>query len=120
MTDYIREVYAAKPETRIYRSHTGRKKRVNTILLGTWLGVVEEREDGWLKVKTIGPDGWVRVEDTRTDMGMKLFFIDVGQGDAALNGGDRYGDFDGRFTDNGHAGWEVKWKRDNHIIVGIT
>jgi competence protein ComEC len=113
MPDHIREVYAGQPETRIYRSHTGRKKRVNTILLGTWMGVVEERDDGWLKVKTIGPDGWVREEDTRTDMGLKLFFIDVGQGDACLveapgvrlliDGGPM------RNTRSYLTGWKYKW-----------
>lgn len=113
MPDYIREVYAARPETRIYKSYTGRKKRVNTILMGTWMGVVAERDNGWLKVKTLGPDGWVREEDTRPDMGMKMFFIDVGQGDACLveapgvrmliDGGPM------RNTRSYLAGWKYKW-----------
>lgn len=84
MPDHYREVYAGKPETRLYDQPTGKKRAVNSILLGTWLGVVDERHDGWFHVKTIGPDGWVRQEDTRADMGLKLFFIDVGQGDACL------------------------------------
>ena len=113
MTNYIREVYAVRPETRIYKSNTGRKKRVNTILLGTWMGVVAEDGNGWLKVQTIGPDGWVREEDTSADMGMKLFFIDVGQGDACLveapgvrmliDGGPS------RNTRSYLTGWKYKW-----------
>ncbi|GAV19376.1 comEC family competence protein [Mariprofundus micogutta] len=113
MPDYIREVYAAKSETRIYKSATGRKSRINTILLGTWMGVTEERPDGWLKVKTIGPDGWVRAEDVSDHMGMKAFFIDVGQGDACLvevpgarflvDGGP------GRNTRAYLAGWKYRW-----------
>jgi beta-lactamase superfamily II metal-dependent hydrolase len=84
MPDHYREVYAGKPETKLYNKPTGKKRIVNSILLGTWLGVTDERDDGWLRVKTIGPDGWVHQDDTRTDMGLKLFFIDVGQGDCCL------------------------------------
>lgn len=84
MTTYIREVYAARPETRIYKSNSDHSSRVNTLLMGTWMGVVEEDGNGWLKVNSIGPDGWVQEQDTRTDMGLKFFFIDVGQGDACL------------------------------------
>lgn len=84
MPDYIKEEYAGLPETKIYNTPIGRKRIVNSILLGTWLGVTDDSIDGWYHVTTIGSDGWVRREETRADMGLKLFFIDVGQGDSCL------------------------------------
>ena len=84
MSEIIEELYAGKPEVKLYNKTKGKKKIVNSILLGTWLGVTEKLDNGWLHVKTIGPDGWLRVEDTRKEMGLKLFFIDVGQGDSCL------------------------------------
>ena len=48
------------------------------------MGVLNEEVDGWLKVRAFGKVGWVHKNDTRTDMGLKVFFIDVGQGDACL------------------------------------
>ena len=74
--------YAAKQETNVYKSSSGRKI-VNKVLLGPWLGV-ERRDSGRLKVRTAGKDGWVRESDTRGDSGLKLFFVDVGQGDGIL------------------------------------
>ena len=110
---YLKEVYAGRPETAIYNSPTGRKRKVNTILMGTWLGVTEVRDDGWYKVKTIGPDGWVRIGDTREDMGLKLFFIDVGQGDACLvEAPGKRVLIDGGPSSNTKAylaGWKYKW-----------
>ncbi len=78
------EVFAAKPETPIYSipKRDGRKK-INTVLMGTWLGV-NKTQGSWLKVITAGPDGWVHKSDTRSDRILKVFFIDVAQGDGAL------------------------------------
>ena len=76
--------FAAKPETPIYSipKRDGRKK-INTVLMGTWLGI-KDRQDEWLEVITAGPDGWVHEDDTRADRVLKVFFIDVGQGDGVL------------------------------------
>jgi competence protein ComEC len=84
MAEIIRVLYAGRPETKVYDKPVGKKRLVNVVLHGTWLGVVEERADGWVKVRTAGPDGWVRESDTRADLGLKMFFIDVGQGDSCL------------------------------------
>lgn len=83
-TKIIRVLYAGLPETPVYNGPAGRKRVVNKVLLGTWLGVTKEIGDGWIRVKTAGPDGWMRVQDTRDDCGLKVFFIDVGQGDGCL------------------------------------
>ncbi len=54
------------------------------MLLGAWLGVLEDPGDGWLRVRAFNETGWVRQSDTRDDSALKLFFVDVGQGDAVL------------------------------------
>lgn len=80
----MKAVFAALLETPVYSipNRDGRKK-VNTVLMGTWLGI-SEKQGKWLKVTTAGPDGWVHQDDTRNDRVLKLFFSDVGQGDAVL------------------------------------
>lgn len=74
--------YANKAETPVYKAKTG-SSVVNRVLLGTYLSVLEESPKR-LRVATAGPDGWVDREDVREDMGLKAFFVDVGQGDGVL------------------------------------
>lgn len=50
---------------------------------GTWLGVLEEKDNHYF-VQTAGDDGWIHREHTSDHMGLKVFFIDVGQGDGIL------------------------------------
>jgi beta-lactamase superfamily II metal-dependent hydrolase len=54
--------------------------------MGAWLGIEEEEdEQGWLKVRAFGKSGYVRKENTsEKNAFLKLFFIDVGQGDGCL------------------------------------
>lgn len=80
----MRAVFAAKPETPIYNKPIGSgKRKINTVLMGTWLGINKAQGD-WLYVNTAGPDGWVRKSNTTEDRALKIFFIDVGQGDGVL------------------------------------
>jgi beta-lactamase superfamily II metal-dependent hydrolase len=55
------------------------------VLLGTYLAVVETKGE-WLRVETRseGPGGWVHKDDVRTNPGLKIFYVDVGQGDGAI------------------------------------
>lgn len=78
--------YCAANEATVYESvtSTGKGKRpVNKILMGTYVAIVEEK-DGWSKVKTAGPDGWMHNDQLTDEMGLKIFYLDVGQGDGAL------------------------------------
>ena len=84
MPDTIRDVFADRPETVLYRDKGNKRKKWSSVLLGSWLGVIEEPGDGWLKVTHYDEEAWVREEETRADSGMKVFFVDVGQGDAAI------------------------------------
>ena len=79
----IRVQYAAQPETRIYPMAVG-GRTINKILLGTWAGVVQDDGGHRVRVTTAGPDGWINRNDLRDSQGLKLFFIDVGQGDGVL------------------------------------
>ena len=84
MAEHFREVYAGKPETKLRKKPKG-KSVETTVLLGAWLGVIDEREDGWIKVKAFGKEGWVpEADETMQNMGLKVFFVDVGQGDGCI------------------------------------
>jgi len=79
--------YVRTNEARIYGFDTTTLERnnkiVNRMLMGTYLQVTH-RDDGYLKVITAGPDGWIKEADTTDEMGLKIFFLDVGQGDGTL------------------------------------
>lgn len=79
----IRVEYAAQPETNVYSAAIGGRP-INKILLGTWAGVVKDDGGERVRVITAGRDGWVKRGDLRARCGLKLFFIDVGQGDSIL------------------------------------
>ena len=58
----------------------------NHVLMGTWLQVLETDGD-WLKVRprsNRGRGGWVLRSHTRSTPALKVFFVDVGQGDGAI------------------------------------
>lgn len=77
--------YAIVNEAPIYEKviHNKGKKVINRILLGTYVSIVENSGD-WFKVATAGPDGWMHKDLLGDSMGLKVFFIDVGQGDGVL------------------------------------
>ena len=80
---YQQELYATEPETPVYEKETGTRK-VNKILMGTWAGIVEDPGGDRVRVVTAGKNGWVERAHLRDRLGLKLFFVDVGQGDAVL------------------------------------
>ncbi|MBN2350817.1 MAG: MBL fold metallo-hydrolase [Bacteroidales bacterium] len=81
--EIIRVQYAAKPETNVYQQAEGGRP-INKILLGTWAGVVKDDGRERVRVITAGPDGWIRRNELRDNPGLKIFFVDVGQGDGML------------------------------------
>lgn len=78
-------MYASVNEAKIYKSVIANKGKgiINRILMGTYVKIVEEDGD-WYKVITAGPDGWMHKGDLSENMGLKVFFLDVGQGDGIL------------------------------------
>ncbi len=83
MADTI--VYADRPETIIRKAPSNSAKILNHVLMGTWLKVLDEDGD-FLKVETrrAGPGGWVSKDDVRDKPILKVFYVDVGQGDGAI------------------------------------
>jgi beta-lactamase superfamily II metal-dependent hydrolase len=78
-------VYCKVPELKLLTKRGG-KRSSTTVLMGAWLSVVEQVDaKGWLKVRAFGKEGYVRQADTTEDDDyLKLFFVDVGQGDGCL------------------------------------
>ena len=56
---------------------------VNRIQLGTYVTVKKTNGD-WREVETAGPGGWMHKDTLGKNMGLKVFYLDVGQGDGAL------------------------------------
>jgi len=86
MSDVQFVKYSATNEARIYKKpkiEGDRQRPINQVLHGTWLGVLDVAQD-WYFVRTAGEDGWIHKDDTSDHMGLKVFFVDVGQGDAVL------------------------------------
>ncbi len=81
----IQYVYGNKPETIIRNSPRSNARRVNHVLLGSILRVVNSEGD-WLEVDSLGKgeSGWVHENDVRNTPALKIFFVDVGQGDGAI------------------------------------
>ena len=80
-----RYVYGNKPETILYPSAKRSSRHSNHVLMGSTLEVI--REDGdWLNVDSLGKGkpGWVNKKDVRDTPILKVFFVDVGQGDGAI------------------------------------
>lgn len=80
-----RSVYGNEPETILFAEPRRNSRKLNHVLLGTYL-LVEEEDGDWLRVSTHteGPGGWVHKDDVRSDPGLKIFYVDVGQGDGAI------------------------------------
>jgi hypothetical protein len=78
-------VYGNRPETILRVRDRLSSKVTNHVLLGTWLEVQERRGD-WVRVETAGrgPSGWVHSDDVRDKPYLKIFFVDVGQGDGTI------------------------------------
>ncbi len=80
--------YAAINEAIIYAAVENNKgsKPQNRILMGTYVSIIETSGD-WYKVITAGtpkPGGWMHKDSLTDSMGLKVFFLDVGQGDGVL------------------------------------
>jgi len=78
-------VYGDKPETILRLSAKKSARKTNHVLMGSILEVVGTDGD-WLKVSSLGKGkgGWAHKDDVRDDPILKIFFVDVGQGDGAI------------------------------------
>lgn len=88
-------VYGNKPETILRASTRLNARRVNHVLLGSILEVVNT-DNNWLQVDSLGKgkSGWVHEDDVRETPILKVFFVDVGQGgwcNCGVSGGNHAG-----------------------------
>jgi beta-lactamase superfamily II metal-dependent hydrolase len=77
--------YAAKNEAPVYETVVNGigKKIINKVLMGTYITVTGE-EANFYKIKAFSKEGWMKKTDLADNMGLKIFYLDVGQGDGAL------------------------------------
>lgn len=65
--------------------HNGNgKSKNNTILMGSYVLLTGNARGDWQEVTAFSTTGWIRNSDIGDEPGMKVFFVDVGQGDGAL------------------------------------
>ncbi len=64
-------------------SGTGKGKN-NTILMGSYVTLLNQQTDQWQLVTAFGIKGWIEKKLLGDSPDLKCFYIDVGQGDAAL------------------------------------
>ncbi|MBI5324304.1 MAG: MBL fold metallo-hydrolase, partial [Ignavibacteriae bacterium] len=83
--NYKKELFVSVNEARVLKSipKKGKGTAVNVLLMGTWVGV-KKQIGNWYEIDTAGNSGFISKNDVSSDMGLKVFFIDVGQGDAIL------------------------------------
>ncbi|PSR53488.1 hypothetical protein AHMF7605_08100 [Adhaeribacter arboris] len=60
------------------------KNKNNTILMGSYVQLLNENKGIWTKVKAFSKTGWIEQHKIGDEPGLKVFYVDVGQGDGAL------------------------------------
>ncbi len=103
--------YASVNEAPIYEAVSNNRgvKIVNRILMGTYVQILETNGE-WYKVVTAGPDGWMHKDSLADTMGLKMFFLDVGQGDGMLIEIGKYKILVDAGPDNNMFGYLTKWQ----------
>ncbi|WP_231491660.1 ComEC/Rec2 family competence protein [Pedobacter sp. Leaf170] len=56
----------------------------NTLLMGSYVKLLGQSQNNFSLVSAFGIDGWIDNADIGDEPGLKIFFVDVGQGDGAL------------------------------------
>jgi beta-lactamase superfamily II metal-dependent hydrolase len=103
--------YAATNEAPVYESVSANKgvKIINRLLMGTYATLIAEDGD-FVKVQTAGPDGWMNKADLTDNMGLKVFYLDVGQGDGVLLEVGKYKILIDAGPGNNMSGYLTKWQ----------
>jgi competence protein ComEC len=60
------------------------KSKNNTVLMGSYVKLLDEATDNWQKVSAFKIDGWIEKSKLGDSPGYKCYYVDVGQGDGAL------------------------------------
>ncbi len=103
------------------------KSKNNTILMGSFVKILDEENGIWQKIVAFGKEGWIEKNALGTSPALKCFYVDVGQGDGALLevGNDENGlkiIIDGGPNDNLSrylSKWQYKYYFDNNKKVHL-
>jgi competence protein ComEC len=78
-------VFGNEPETILYSAASKSSRKLNHVLMGTYL--IARETDGdwfWVTTRSAGRGGWVHKDEVRDNPGLKAFYVDVGQGNGAI------------------------------------
>jgi competence protein ComEC len=103
------------------------KSKNNTILMGSFVKILDEDNANWQKIVAFGKEGWIEKTTLGDSPALKCFYADVGQGDGALLevGNDTNGlkiIIDGGPNDNLSrylSKWQYKYYFDNNKKVHL-
>ena len=78
-------VFGDRPETILRTTPAPHASEANRVLLGTYLSV-QKQQNGFYRVSTrrAGRGGWVDKDHVTESLPLRIFFVDVGQGDGTL------------------------------------
>ena len=60
------------------------KSKNNTLLMGSFVKILEGENGDWQQIFAFGKEGWIEKNALGDSPSLKCFYVDVGQGDAAL------------------------------------
>ncbi|RSK47465.1 hypothetical protein EI291_14485 [Hymenobacter rigui] len=120
MPDHL---YVGTNEARFYAADEATGARlsriINRLLMGSYLRLLHpDAVDGYYHVRSMGKSGWMKVEDTTDRMGLKMYFLDVGQGDGSLLEVGRYRFLIDAGPDAHLKSYLVKWQYKHLLNAG--
>jgi beta-lactamase superfamily II metal-dependent hydrolase len=128
MADLYKIVTSSYAETFKSIENSGKgKSKNNTILMGSYVKILDEELSNWQKIEAFGIQGWIKKDNLGDSPDFKCFYVDVGQGDGALIevGNNENGMkilIDGGPSDNLSrylSKWQYKFYFDKNIKVHI-
>lgn len=74
----------AWPSVVLRGSPSARGNGLTQCLWGDWVGLYQDLDGGWVRVRTRGRDGWLKQTDLTEERPLEINFVDIGQGDGAF------------------------------------
>ena len=69
MSRYLKEVYALNSETQLYKKPKAlNKNKERKLLMGTWMGVLEDTNSQFYKIYTFRKEGYVKKSDVSENL----------------------------------------------------
>jgi len=80
--------HAACPSAFVYQE-PGNGNPIDHLLWGDYVRLLGPEQGEWAEVRVRGKNGWMRKEDTQEQRLLEVNFVDIGQGDGRIAGGER-------------------------------